>query len=110
MTILISAHPHKHLHQSNMALNVLLWPASADDAICTIPYSRKISIVIFVDVTEFFHVFIFEDHTALHMRTHAQCFLCGKERFFRGHTKNCNPYNTITHLHSIKYSYSMSKI
>ena len=58
MTILISAHPHKHLHQSNMALNVLLWPASADDAICTIPYSRKISIVIFVDVIEFF-MFLF---------------------------------------------------
>ena len=66
MTILISAHPHKHLHQSNMAPNVLLWPASADDAICTIyriagkfrGYNNII--VIFVDVTESFSCFYFE--------------------------------------------------
>ena len=42
-----SAHPHKPLHQPNTAPNVLLWSASADDAICAIPYSARVAI--FVD-------------------------------------------------------------
>ena len=41
-----------------------------------------------MDVTEVFRVFIFEDHMALYTRTHAKCFLCGKDVFFEAIQRN----------------------